>query len=120
MPGIVNSRGVFDMDGDGSNIQCISGQRDEEMVAVAQEDEEQWREPSLAQLRIHAGLYLLDHEAIESGLIKILGEHGQIACENRLDPCTSDLSRLTGTLLNAADLVELAGYDGTYGALIEI
>lgn len=30
------------------------------------------------------------------------------------------LDRLTGTLLNATNLVELAGYDGTSGALIEI
>lgn len=57
---------------DGSNIQCISGQDDEEMVAEAQESEEQWRELSLTQLRIQAGLYVLDREAIESGLIKIL------------------------------------------------
>lgn len=66
---------------DGSNIQHISGQDDEEMVAEAQESEEQWRELSLAQLRIQAGLYLLDREAIESGLIKILwlDEHGQIS-----------------------------------------
>ncbi|KAL4971827.1 hypothetical protein BDW66DRAFT_163373 [Aspergillus desertorum] len=54
-------RGVSDMDGDGSNIQNISG-RDEEM------------------LRIQVALYVLDREAIESGLIKILwlDEHGQI------------------------------------------
>ena len=119
MPEITNLRGVFDMDGDGGNIQYISGQDHEEMVAEAQEGEEQWRALSLAQLRIHAGL---DREAIESGLIKILwlDEHGQIAWENRLDPCTCDLGRLTGALLNATDLVELAGYDGTYGALIEI
>ena len=118
MPGIKNLHGVFDMDGAGGNIQYINGQDDEEMVE-AQEAEVQWRALSLKQLRIHAGL---DREVIESGLIKIiwLDEHGQIAWENQLDPCTCDLGRLTGALLNATDLVELAGYDGTYGALIEI
>jgi len=87
----------------------------------AQQDEERWRELSLAQLRIQVGLYLLDREAIASGLIKILwlDEHGKIAWENRLDPFTSTLSRLTGCLLNATHLVELAGYDGARGALIE-
>lgn len=122
VPGLTDFRGIFDMDGDGSNLQYISGQNDEDMVAGAQESEEKWRDLSLAQLRIQAGLYLLDREAIESGLIKILwlDEHGQIAWENRLDPFTSDLDRLTGTLLNATNLVELAGYDGTRGALIEI
>lgn len=121
MPGITDFRGVFDLDGDGSNIQYISGQDDEEVVARRQEIEEKWRDLSLAQLRIQVGVYLLDREAIESGLIKILwlDEHGQIAWENRLDPFTSTLSRLTGCLLNATSLVELAGYDGTRGALIE-
>ncbi|GLI81500.1 hypothetical protein PoHVEF18_009881 [Penicillium ochrochloron] len=122
MPGIADFRGVFDMDGDGSNIRYISGQDDEEMVARRQDIEERSRrELSIAELRIQVGLYLLDREAIESGLIKILwlDEHGQIAWENRLDPFTSTLSRLTGCLLNATSLVELAGYDGSGGALIE-
>lgn len=121
VPGITDFRGVFDMDGDGSKIQNISGQDDDEMVTLA-EEEEQWRDLSLAQLRIQAGLYLLDREAIESGLIKILwlDEYGWIAWENRLDPFTSDLSMLTGTLLNATNLVELTGYDGTRAARIEI
>ncbi|CBF76147.1 predicted protein [Aspergillus nidulans FGSC A4] len=58
---------------------------------------------------------------IESGLIKILwlDEHGQVAWENRLDTSTSALSRLTGSLLNATSLVEMTGYDGTRGTLIE-
>jgi hypothetical protein len=109
------------MDGDGSNIQYISGQEDEEMVARRQGIEERRRRDlSLAELRIQVGLYLLDREAIESGLVKILwlDEHGQIAWENRLNPFTSTLSRLTGCLLNATSLVELAGCS-TRGALIE-
>ncbi|KAG2412419.1 hypothetical protein HFD88_009976 [Aspergillus terreus] len=121
VPGITDFRGVFDMDGDGTNIQYISGQDDLEMVVQCEQEEEQWRDLGLAQLRIQVGLYLLDREAIESGLIKILwlDEHGQIAWENRLDPFTCSLSRLTGCLLNATHLLELASYDGTRGALIE-
>jgi hypothetical protein len=121
VPGITDFRGIIDMDGDGSNLQYISGQSDEEMVAEAQESEDEWRELSLAQLRFQAGLYLLDREAIETGSIKILwlDEHGQIAWENRLDPFTSRLEGLTGALMNATDLIELAGYNGTRGARIE-
>lgn len=120
VPGITDLSGVFEPDGGGSNIRYISGQDDEEMVAKYQMGEERWRDLNLAQLRIQAGLYLLDREAIESGLIKILwlDEHGQIAWENRLDPFTSSLDQLTGALLNATSLVELAGYDGTRGARI--
>ncbi|KAJ5910799.1 uncharacterized protein N7473_000102 [Penicillium subrubescens] len=56
MPGITDFRGVFDMDGDGSNMQYISGQHDEDMVARRQEIEETWwRDLSLAQLRIQPG-----------------------------------------------------------------
>lgn len=122
MPGITDFHGVFDMDGDGSKIQYISGQDDEEMIARRQRMEARWRDLSLAQLRIQVGLYLLDREAIESGLIKILwlDEHGQIAWEHRLDPFTSSLSQLTGCLLNATSLVELAGYDGSRGARITV
>ncbi|KAL5044788.1 hypothetical protein BDW71DRAFT_208915 [Aspergillus fruticulosus] len=121
VPGITDFSGVWGEDGVGSSIRYRSGQDDEEMIAQYQEGEERWRDLSLAQLRIQAGLYLLDREAIESGLIKILwlDEHGQVAWENRLDPSTSALSRLTGSLLNATSLVEMTGYDGTCGALIE-
>jgi hypothetical protein len=81
------------MDGDRSNIQYRSGQNDEDLVAQAEESEEDWRDLVRAQLRIQAGLYLLDREAIESGLIIILwlDEHGNIAWDSQLDPFTSDL-----------------------------
>lgn len=99
--GITGSSGVFgpDTDSGGSNIRYISGHDDEEIVAkYLEEGEERWRDFNLAQLRIQTGLYLLDREAIESGLIKILwlDEHGQIAWENRLDPFSSSLGQPTG------------------------
>ncbi|KAK6819065.1 hypothetical protein RU639_008175 [Aspergillus parasiticus] len=121
VPGITDFYGLIDMDGDGRNMQYKSGQNDEEMVAQAEESEEVWRDLALAELKIQAGLYLLDREAIESGLIKILwlDEHGNVAWHNRLDPSTSDLDGFTMALLSATSLVELAGYDGTSGSLIE-
>jgi hypothetical protein len=121
VPGITDFRGIFDMDGDGSNMQYLSGQNNEYRIAQAEETKEEWRDLARAQLRIQAGLYLLDREAIESGFIKILwlDEHGDIAWENRLDPFTSNLDSLTSALLSAISLVELANYDGTRGALIE-
>ncbi|KAF7176521.1 hypothetical protein CNMCM7691_002839 [Aspergillus felis] len=121
VPGITDFHGLIDMDGDGSNMQYKSGQNDEFRVAQAEESAEVWRDLALAELKIQAGLYLLDREAIESGLIKILwlDEHGNIAWHNRLDPSTSDLEGLMMALLSATSLVELAGYDGTRGSLIE-
>ncbi|KAB8069354.1 hypothetical protein BDV29DRAFT_194963 [Aspergillus leporis] len=98
VPGITDIHGLIDMDGDGI-----------------------WRDLALVELKIQAGLYLLDREAIESGLIKILwlDEHGNIAWHNRLDPSTSDLDGFMMALLSATSLVELAGYDGTRGSLIK-
>ncbi|KAF7168429.1 hypothetical protein CNMCM5623_001482 [Aspergillus felis] len=121
VPGITDFGGIIDMDGDGSNMQYRSGQNNEYLVRHAEESEEDWRDVIQAQLKFQAGLYLLDREAIESGLIKILwlDEHGNIAWENRLDPFTSDMEGLAGALLNATSLVELTNYNGTRGAMIE-
>jgi hypothetical protein len=121
VPGITDFGGIIDMDGDGGNMQYRSGQNSEYLVRHADESEEEWRDVIRAQLKFQAGLYLLDREAIESGLIKILwlDEHGNIAWDNRLDPFTSDLEGLAGALLGATSLVELTNYDGTRGALIE-
>jgi hypothetical protein len=90
-------------------------------MAQTKKSEEVWRDLALVELKIQAGLYLLDREAIESGLIKILwlDEHGNIAWHNRLDPSTSDLDGFMMALLSATSLVELAGYDGTRGSLIK-
>ncbi|EAW23689.1 uncharacterized protein NFIA_032530 [Aspergillus fischeri NRRL 181] len=121
VPGLTDFGGIIDMDGDRSNMQYRSGQNNEYLVRHAEESEEDWRDVIRAQLKFQAGLYLLDREAIESGLIKILwlNEHGSIAWDNRLDPFTSDLEELAGALLNATSLAELANYDGTRGAMIE-
>ncbi|KAL5363783.1 hypothetical protein BJX96DRAFT_122316 [Aspergillus floccosus] len=118
VPGITDFRGVIDMYGDESSIEYLSGQNVESEIALAQEVEEQWRELSLVELRIQAGLYLLDREAIEYGMVKILwlDEHGQIAWENRCDPYS--LQGLTSALLSATRLVELGPNDGARGGVI--
>ncbi|RLL93600.1 hypothetical protein CFD26_102089 [Aspergillus turcosus] len=121
VPGITDFHGIIDQNGDGSDLQYKSGQNDEFMVAQAEEEsEEDWRDLARAELKIQAGLYLLDREAIESGFIKTLwlDEHGDVAWDNRLDPFTSNLDGLTMALLSATSLVELTNYDGTRGALI--
>ncbi|KAL5360514.1 hypothetical protein BJX96DRAFT_175370 [Aspergillus floccosus] len=81
MSGITDFHGVFDMDGDGTNTRYVSGQDDEKLIIQAQEGN--WLDLTLVDLIIQAGLYLLDREAIESGLIKTLwlDEHGQISWE---------------------------------------
>lgn len=50
MPGMTDFRGVWGVDDGGSDIRYRSGQDDEEMIAQYLEDEEQWRDFSLAQL----------------------------------------------------------------------
>ncbi|UDD63945.1 hypothetical protein AFCA_011196 [Aspergillus flavus] len=121
VPGITDFYGIIDMDGDGRNMQYKSGQNDEEMMAQAEKSEEVWRDLALAELKIQTGLYLLDRDSIESRLIKILwlDEHGNVAWHSRLDPSTSDFDGFMMALLSALSLVELAGYDGTRGSLIE-
>ncbi|KAB8239615.1 uncharacterized protein BDW43DRAFT_296001 [Aspergillus alliaceus] len=120
VPEITEFYEIIDMYGDGSYMQYKSGQNDEYQVTQA-EGEEVWLDLALAELKVQAGLYLLDREAIVSGLIKIIwiDEHGNMVRNNRLDPSISDLEGLTMALLNATSLVELANYVGTRGALIE-
>ncbi|OOO06657.1 hypothetical protein F9C07_2262210 [Aspergillus flavus] len=121
VPGITDFYGLIDMDGAGRNMQYKSGQNHEEMMAQAEKSEEVWRDLALAEIKIQTGLYLLDRDSIESGLIKILwlDEHGNVAWHSRLDPSTSDFDGFMMQLLSATSLVELAGYDGTRGSLIE-
>jgi hypothetical protein len=121
VPGITDFAGIIDMNGDGSDLQYKSCQNDEYLVAQAEEEsKEEWRDLAVAELKIQAGVYLLDREAIESGLIKILwlDEHGNIVWDNRLDPFRSNLDGLAGALLSSITLLELANWDGTRGAEI--
>ena len=75
----------------------------------------------MVELRIQARIYLLDKEAIESGFIKVvwIDEHGDCVWDNRLDPVVSDVEGLAGALMNSTSLVEITGYNGTRGALIQ-
>lgn len=121
MPGITDLSGLVDMDGDGNNLYYKTGQNDMGMTSQAEEEDGDCRDLALAELKIQAGIYLLDREAIESGLIKDLwlDEHGNAIWENRLDPLTSDMEALAGALIGTTSLIELTGYNGSRGALIE-
>lgn len=74
--------------------------------------------PRDSRVEIQAGVNLLDREAIESGLIRILwlDEHGNIVWDNRLDPFRTNLDGLAGALLSSITLGELANWNGTRGA----
>jgi hypothetical protein len=54
-------------------------------------------------------VYLLDREAIKTGLIKMLwlDEHGSSAWENRVEPST--IESLTVAFLSATPLSEMSG-----------
>jgi hypothetical protein len=123
IPGLTDSYGVIEMDGDGSNLQYKSGQDDEELIELANDD---WEgdaclELAMTQLRIQAGIHLLDTGAIEEGLVRVLwlDEHGKCVWENTLDPVACDMDGLAGALMNYTSLVEITGYDGVKGALIK-
>ncbi|GAQ10809.1 hypothetical protein ALT_8130 [Aspergillus lentulus] len=78
----------------------------------------QFRRRQRGLMASSAGVNLLDREAIESGLIRILwlDEHGNIVWDNRLDPFRTNLDGLAGALLSSITLGELANWNGTRGA----
>ena len=61
-------------------------------------------------------MYLLDREAITTGLIKVLwvNEHGQTLWENRVEPST--LTGLSMAQEDSCGLAEIVGYRAVRGA----
>ncbi|KAJ5248612.1 hypothetical protein N7468_000063 [Penicillium chermesinum] len=116
VPGITDFRGVAY---DGDVLTYYSGKNDKEMRAQCEEiEDEDSRSLALAELEFQVVVYLLDREAIETGLIKMLwvDEHGNSAWENRVEP--SSLNALSGALMNGIRLDEIAGGDSGRGSLI--
>ncbi|KAJ6110910.1 hypothetical protein N7486_003145 [Penicillium sp. IBT 16267x] len=78
-------------------------------------DQGEDREFALAELRIQAGIYLLDKDSIKSGVITVLwiDEHGNVAWESRLDPSTCDLEELADAIAqHPISLMESTGDEG--------
>ncbi|KAJ5802086.1 uncharacterized protein N7503_004536 [Penicillium pulvis] len=116
VPGITDFRGVGY---DGDVLTYHSGKNDEEMRAQCAEiEDEESRGLALTELEFQVVVCLLDREAIETGLIKILwlDEHGSSAWENRVEP--SSLNSLSGAFMNGIRLDEITGGNSGRGSLI--
>ncbi|KAJ5893086.1 hypothetical protein N7504_009777 [Penicillium tannophilum] len=104
---------------DGDVLTYYSGKNDEEMRAQCEEiEDEESRGLALTELEFQVVVYLLDREAIETGLIKMLwlDEHGNSAWENRVEP--SSLNSLSGAFMNGIRLDEITGGNSGRGSLI--
>jgi hypothetical protein len=119
MPGLTDSQGARDYSGDDSDIQYSSGQNDEVILAeIEEEEDEDTKFLSKLSVQVQTTVYLLDREAIITGLIKVLwvSEHGQTLWENRVEPST--LTGLSMAQEDSCGLAEIVGYRAVRGALI--
>ncbi|KAJ5964224.1 uncharacterized protein N7479_004100 [Penicillium vulpinum] len=118
MPGLTDFKGVDDYNGDDSDIQYRSGLNDEEILAgIDEEEDEDVKLLSRLDLEAQTTVYLLDREAITTGMIKVIwvNENGQSVWDNVVKPGT--LGDLT-LAQDYSNLVEIVNYQAVRGALI--
>ncbi|KAJ6139158.1 hypothetical protein N7471_005644 [Penicillium samsonianum] len=116
VPGITDFMGI---DNERGVLKYRSCQNDDEIRAQCEElEDEEDRALALKELEFQVVVYLLDREAIETGLIKMLwlGEHGNSIWENRVHPYT--VERLAAAFLGATRLSEMSGEGSGRGSLI--
>lgn len=110
MPGITDFSGLNDENGDGSDLYYNSGQNDKHYFEGA----EAAGDIGLAELKVQAGIYLLDEGSIKSGVIRVLwlDEHGNVVWESKLNPLTCDLEELSNAISRQPiSLVECSDVD---------
>ncbi|KAJ5535938.1 hypothetical protein N7513_009124 [Penicillium frequentans] len=111
MPGITDLSGLNDENGDGSDLYYNSRQNDQGFTKEA----EGLGDLALAELKMQAGIYLLDKDSIKSGVITILwlDEHGNVAWESKLNPLDCDLEELANAISHQPiSLLESTATDG--------
>ncbi|KAJ5148551.1 hypothetical protein N7448_000129 [Penicillium atrosanguineum] len=116
LPGITDFMGI---DNERGVLKYRSCQNDDEIRAQCEElEDEEYRALALKELEFQVVVYLLDREAIETGLIKMLwlDEHGNSAWENRVEPST--VEPLAVAFLGATQLSEMSGGSSGRGSLI--
>ncbi|KAJ6133525.1 hypothetical protein N7471_008740 [Penicillium samsonianum] len=116
VPGITDFIGIDDERGVLKYRSCLN---DDEIRAQYEAlDDEEERTLALKELEFQVVVYLLDREAIETGLIKMLwlDEHGNSAWENRVDSCS--VETLAVAFLRATQLSEMPGGSSGRGSLI--
>ena len=111
MPGITDFSGLNDENGDGSDLYYNSGQNDQHYTEGAKD----LGGLALAELKMQAGIYLLDKDSIKSGVITILwlDEHGNVAWESKLNPLDCDVEELADAISHhPISLLESTDTDG--------
>lgn len=111
VPCITDFMGIDDDRGVLKYRSCLND--DETRAQYEELDDEEERNLALKELEFQVVVYLLDREAIETGLIKMLwlDEHGNTAWENRVEPYT--VERLAVAFLSTTQLREISS--GTSG-----
>ncbi|CAG8904058.1 unnamed protein product [Penicillium egyptiacum] len=116
VPGITDLMGIDDERG---VLKYRSCQNDDEIRAECEElEDEEDRALALKELEFQVVVYLLDREAIETGLIEMLwlDEHGSSAWEIRVHPYTVEW--LAAAFLGATRLSEMSGGSSGRGSFI--
>lgn len=110
--------GITNEYGDESVLQYGSGQDDPERIAHAEEDEE-YEEIRRVGLRIQNFVYVVDEEAVGRGIVKVLwfDEFGKIIWDNVAGE-NSDLSGMSGAIMDGQGFEELVGEDSKRGDMI--
>mgnify|MGYP001657523117 CR=1 FL=1 len=107
------------IDNEGGVLKYRSCQNNDNIRAQCEElEDEEDRTLALKELEFQVVVYLLDREAIETGLIKMLwlDEHGNSAWENQVEPST--VEPLAVAFLSATQLSEMSGGSSGRGSLI--
>ena len=121
MPGITDLWGLSVQDGDGTMLKYRS-ELDNEGLRTLYEliEDADARLLAFKWVEVQTLLYLVDREAIERGLVKLLwlDENGCSTWENRVAP--ESMHRLRGELLGATSLEELTHGNATRGCVIEL
>ncbi|KAJ5995705.1 hypothetical protein N7481_002682 [Penicillium waksmanii] len=106
------SYGPSETSWDGLDLYYCSGLNDKEMMQEVEDLENEEAKPLYrAQLRIQAIVYLLDQEALEKKLVKMLwiDEHGEPVWDNWIDPDRVGLDSFTGLLMDGFMPSEIIG-----------
>lgn len=106
------SYGASETSYDGLSPYYCSGLNDKEMIQdVENEEDEDVKQLLRADLRIQSIVYLLDREALEKKLVKMLwiDEHGEVVWDNWVDPYRNSFSGFTGALMDGFRPSEFIG-----------
>ncbi len=119
IPAFTEFIGARPLNEDETNFQYNNGMTNEDILEqIEAVPEETLRELARISMQVQAVLYLVDREAITSGLVKVLwlNEHGEAVWDNCIEP--GSLEDLTLALQDANRLDEIADGNRNRGDLL--